>query len=135
METRARVKILTVDPAKRRIEGMLKDGAAVQVVVLDIPPAFMWPKEGEHWIVERNGYNWMLVGRFDDRKDAFPIENLALDQARVNAQEVFDSKGRRLVAVPNPKPVVTGSRGGNTALASLLTQLATLGVITDSTTA
>lgn len=32
------------------------------------------------------------------------------------------------------KPTVTGSRGGNAALASLLTALASLGLITDSTT-
>lgn len=33
------------------------------------------------------------------------------------------------------KPAITGSRGGNAALASLLTALATMGLITDSTTA
>ena len=33
------------------------------------------------------------------------------------------------------RPSITGSRGGNAALASLLTNLATLGLITDSTTA
>lgn len=33
------------------------------------------------------------------------------------------------------KPTVTGSRGGNAALASLLTSLASLGLLTDSTTA
>jgi dipeptidyl aminopeptidase/acylaminoacyl peptidase len=33
------------------------------------------------------------------------------------------------------RPIVSGSRGGNAALASLLTALATLGLITDSTTA
>lgn len=33
------------------------------------------------------------------------------------------------------KPTVTGSRGGNAALASLLTALSTLGLVTDSTTA
>ena len=33
------------------------------------------------------------------------------------------------------KPTVTGSRGGNAALASLLTQLATIGLIVDGTTA
>lgn len=38
-------------------------------------------------------------------------------------------------ATPVVKPSVTGSRGGNAALASLLTQLATLGLLTDSTTA
>lgn len=36
---------------------------------------------------------------------------------------------------PSAKPTITGSRGGNAALASLLTGLAGLGLITDSTTA
>lgn len=35
-------------------------------------------------------------------------------------------------ATPAAKPTVTGSRGANAALASLLTQLATLGLLTDS---
>jgi hypothetical protein len=35
---------------------------------------------------------------------------------------------------PISKPTITGSRGGNAALANLLTQLAALGLITDSTT-
>jgi hypothetical protein len=38
-------------------------------------------------------------------------------------------------AVPIAKPAISGSRGANAALASLLTQLAALGLITDSTTA
>lgn len=38
-------------------------------------------------------------------------------------------------ATPTTKPTITGSRGGNAALASLLTQLAALGLITNSTTA
>lgn len=38
-------------------------------------------------------------------------------------------------AAPASKPAVTGSRGGNAALASLITALATLGLITDNTTA
>ena len=38
-------------------------------------------------------------------------------------------------ASPAAKPTVTGSRGGNAALASLLTALAGLGLLTDSTTA
>jgi hypothetical protein len=36
---------------------------------------------------------------------------------------------------PIAKPTITGSRGGNVALASLLTELANLGLITDSTSA
>lgn len=38
------------------------------------------------------------------------------------------------VAAPASRPAVTGSRGGNAALASLLTTLAACGIITDSTT-
>lgn len=38
-------------------------------------------------------------------------------------------------AAATAKPTVTGSRGGNAALASLLTALSTLGLITDSSTA
>jgi hypothetical protein len=38
-------------------------------------------------------------------------------------------------AAPASKPTVTGSRGGNAALASLLSALATLGLITDGTSA
>lgn len=37
-------------------------------------------------------------------------------------------------AVPTVKPTITGSKGGNAALASLLSSLAGLGLITDSTT-
>ena len=37
-------------------------------------------------------------------------------------------------ATPAAKPTITGSRGGNAALASLLTGLAALGLVTDSTT-
>ena len=37
--------------------------------------------------------------------------------------------------IPQGKPTVTGSRGGNAALASLLTALASLGLITDSSSA
>lgn len=36
---------------------------------------------------------------------------------------------------PDARPAVAGARGGNAALAALLTALASLGLITDSTTA
>lgn len=42
--------------------------------------------------------------------------------------------GGVLYKISSYQPAITGSRGGNVALASLLTQLATLGIITDSTT-
>jgi hypothetical protein len=51
---------------------------------------------------------------------------------------VFSDQGTdtvRLLTPGSDRPAVTGSRGGNAALASLLAQLATLGLITDTTTA
>jgi hypothetical protein len=53
------------------------------------------------------------------------------------AQHTLDGTGNQVGffgATPASKPTVTGSRGGNAALASLLTALATLGLITDGTT-
>jgi hypothetical protein len=47
----------------------------------------------------------------------------------------FDAKVGFNGTTPIVKPTVTGSRGGNAALASLLTALAAYGLITDSTTA
>ena len=55
-----------------------------------------------------------------------------------NGGAVLGASGARagfFGATPGLKPSITGSRGGNAALADLLTQLATLGLITDSTTA
>lgn len=52
-----------------------------------------------------------------------------LVNARFNGQVGFNN------TAPIAKPAVTGSRGGNAALASLLTALAAYGLITDSTTA
>jgi hypothetical protein len=51
-----------------------------------------------------------------------------------NALQVNGNVGFNGVAPP-ARPAITGSRGGNAALASLLTQLASTGLITDTTTA
>lgn len=48
---------------------------------------------------------------------------------------VFTGPVTFTLLAPTSKPTVTGSRGGNAALASLLTGLAALGLLTDSTTA
>lgn len=49
-------------------------------------------------------------------------------------QQAFGNTGFNGTA-PIAKPTITGSRGGNAALASLLTALASYGLLTDSTTA
>lgn len=61
---------------------------------------------------------------------SFALRHNGTNRVQVNATGLgfFNS-------TPAAKPTVTGSRGGNAALASLLTALATLGLITDSSTA
>jgi len=53
----------------------------------------------------------------------------------IGARALADDAASRLDLDTIVKPVVTGSRGGNAALASLLTAQATRGLITDNTTA
>lgn len=49
--------------------------------------------------------------------------------------EILEDKTGYNGNTPIPRPVVTGSRGGNAALTSMLTAFDSLGIITDSTTA
>lgn len=51
------------------------------------------------------------------------------------ALQTLDTEIQGKLTAPVSPPSVTGSRGGNAALASLLTVLASLGLITDNTTA
>lgn len=53
----------------------------------------------------------------------------------VNDQAIFRGNIGFYGATPGSKPTISGSRGGNAALADLLTNLAALGLITDGTTA
>lgn len=53
------------------------------------------------------------------------------DAVRENFEYI---ESHAIFVLPDNPLVVTGSRGGNAALASLLTQLAAAGIIVDSTT-
>lgn len=60
----------------------------------------------------------------------------SLSSPNASTRFTWDNTGIGFYAsAPIAKPNVTGSRGGNAALASLCTQLANLGLITDSTSA
>jgi hypothetical protein len=60
-----------------------------------------------------------------------PDWDVTLNQALID----LDSEIALKFTTPVSPPSVTGSRGGNAALASLLTALASLGMITNNTTA
>ena len=70
----------------------------------------------------------------------FPVQFLMTSPQmilRVNGSTVIQSTGNNLGffgSAAVAKPTVTGAKGGNAALTSLCTQLAALGLITDSTT-
>jgi len=62
----------------------------------------------------------------------------ALTEARSNLIKIGDSTNTVVEIGPlilAPKPTITGAKGGNAALADLLTKLAAMNLITDSTTA
>jgi len=67
------------------------------------------------------------------------LNTTLLFKARNNTASVIEAHADSSIgfnaATPITKPTVTGSRGGNAALASLLTALANYGLVTDSTTA
>jgi hypothetical protein len=92
-----RVKIMTVDPATRRIEAALKDGAMIQVAVWEVPPLFTWPQVDEYWTVyKENGY-WMLGSKMvaieDETKQ---IEDLDPGHARIGADTIYTPSGYTL---------------------------------------
>lgn len=63
-----------------------------------------------------------------------PIPPAVYDQNdQAELRRTIEQAIRQLVA-SQPKQTVTGAKGGNAALTSLLTALANLGLITDSTT-
>jgi hypothetical protein len=75
-----------------------------------------------------NGSSWIFV--------AGNTATLQVSNAQATVTQAFRHTGNALGfynSATTAKQTVTGSRGGNAALADLLTKLATLGLITDST--
>ena len=85
--------------------------------------------------------NWVVTTRADGN---FGLEAIATSATNVALRD--EATGNALInfaadklgffgAAASAKPTITGSRGANAALADLLTKLATLGIITDGTSA
>ena len=111
---RARVRILTVSPASRRIEGGLRDGGTIQITVIDVGPLFRWPVEGEQWNVVRRNNAWMLDGSIQGKLEDTPIEDLDPGEAKIDADNVYTKTSRLWTAedasvqTPIPFPFSTG---------------------------
>lgn len=82
------------------------------------------------WDIDADG-----VARLVNLRAFTTGSSLALQSSNgTNRVQVNDTGLGFFNATPVAKPTITGSRGLNAALASLLTQLAALGIITDGTT-
>lgn len=104
------VKIITVDPAQRIVEGVLRGRSTTPIEVREIPVAFRWPEVGESWMVHRHGVgSWQLGHRLEMGAQETPIETLEQGQLKLSADEVLDGAGRHLLAVSGPNQLRMGS--------------------------
>jgi hypothetical protein len=94
-----RVRITSVDPATRQMEGTLRDGAVIRITVWEVPASFTWPVVGEQWSVTRPAGMWILGHRIESVDDEHSIEDLAPGQGKMSANVVVDRTGRTFIAV------------------------------------
>jgi len=96
------VTITGVHTSTRQIEGELRAGGKIILGLNEISPTFRWPIQGEVWSVTRDamdGVTWRLCDRvhYNAITDEEPIETFDPGQMRLDAEEVFDRRGRRLL--------------------------------------
>lgn len=95
---RVAVRIITVDPAKRRIEAALRSGGMIQIRVWDTPSLFRWPEEGEVWLVQRKGLYWELDSRVENNEDGKGrIEDIPAGATQIHGTHVKMGDGRDVV--------------------------------------
>jgi hypothetical protein len=100
-------KIITVEPAQRRVEGVIKSGAVVQVAVYTVDPFFRWPKVGENWMIRRENGTWFLDSKWQNQEgesEANPtiINNLNEGDALIDTPtgNVYLTSGNLLASEP-----------------------------------
>ena len=93
------IRITTVDPSQRLVEGVLKDGAPIRVAIWEVPTNFRWPVQGETWSVTRRANHWFLGNAYEDTEsEEFPIEDLAPGETKIGSSAIFDRFGNRLAS-------------------------------------
>lgn len=133
--------------ATRTIEGdgatisvIRGDGVAGNPVISAINPyAIFLTDEAGNFLTDEAGNLLIAENGFPINPDFLPAHNSLNGLQGGNDAERYHltaAQASELAAILAAAPInVTGSRGGNAALASLLTALATIGLITDGTTA
>jgi hypothetical protein len=94
-----RIRILTVDPSKRIVEGQLRDEVPISVAVWETPSSFRWPKVGEMWSVTYEGSFPVLGQRIQERVEDFKVEDMNEGDMYLDSDKVYDFNGRRLIPV------------------------------------
>jgi hypothetical protein len=102
------VRITTVRTDTRKIEAQLKDGGNIQISLFDVPSFFVWPKEGEYWIVRQDGGYWKLDNKFDNADDT-KVVHLAPGEAKVAAEVIKTPSGSSLVTIDKTNVIEVGS--------------------------
>ena len=98
LDARVMAKIVTVDPAQRKIEAALKDGGLIHIAVFDSPSVFVWPQQGEHWTVRKDSGIWRLDKRVDSN-DEHKIDNINPGEAKIYADTITNMSGHKIAAV------------------------------------
>lgn len=110
-------------------------GVEGKLYVVGTGPTGAWSGKA-NYLTQYINRTWVFYSPFEGMRvwDKATAQGMVYKSGWVNELSAYGKVGF-YGATAVTKPTVTGSRGGNAALASLLTQLATLGLITDSTTA
>jgi len=92
--TTAVATIITCDPTTRKLEGVIKDGVPIPIIVWEIPGVFVWPKIGEQWTVTRSIGVWKLGQRIEPL-EGHSIQDIEPGEGKIAADALYDSQGRR----------------------------------------
>lgn len=94
---RLAVRIVTVDVVNGRIEAVGKDASVIQVgVSAALPATFVWPTEGEYWIITRVNGVWNLDAKIS-HPDDIHVTNLAPGDALIQSDTIWTASGAKLV--------------------------------------
>jgi hypothetical protein len=97
MSEKIQVQILTVDPSQSRVEALTRDRAVIQVEMLP-SQTFVWPKEKEWWVIQRQNISWVLANRVAvPATEEAPLTDMEPGQGRIDAEVVTNRHGEKFI--------------------------------------
>lgn len=94
MTERLFVRVITVDPANRRIEVVGKDAAVIPIGISVAPPLFRWPKQGEFWTITRENGEWQLENYLPGPDESAVVQP---GEALIQAEKIWTPSGDYLL--------------------------------------